>query len=143
MNHFRLQRLRGPFSLGLLVGAVVIFLLPAGCTEQKREVGSVADRQQESQAEAAVHLAALLADPALFAGREVVVTGKVAAGLAFEFVSEQPYLIESDGHQLWVVTSKVLPKEGGEITVRGIVAAPYQIKGRHYKVVLLESGGGP
>jgi len=62
-----------------------------------------------AQQESALKIAAILADKASYHRKEVTVFGKVSAGLAFEFVSEQPYLLEHGGIQLWVITSGVPP----------------------------------
>ncbi len=64
--------------------------------------------------------------------------GRVEPGLAFQFVNEQPYRLIDAGGALWVVTEREMPPAEQEITVRGVVAVPYQIKGRRYEVALLE-----
>ena len=37
-----------------------------------------------------------------------------------------------------MITDDVAPREGAFVTVRGRIAAPYQIKGRSYELVLIE-----
>jgi len=73
-----------------------------------------------------------------FRDKEVVVYGKAVPGLAFEFVGEQPYLLELGGKSLWVVTRGAPPAEGAWLTVRGVLRMPYQLKGRHYQAALEE-----
>jgi len=68
----------------------------------------------------------------------VVVSGRATPGLAFEFVNEQPYLLDDGTGQIWVITTGTIPQKGRIITIKGKVFMPYQIKGRRYEIVIME-----
>ena len=127
-------------SKSIIFCCLLLLMLPAGCIEQEEEFGSEVEQKAPAQEPAGPVLspAAVLAEPEKYLGREITVSGTVAAGLAFEFVSEQPYLLAADGAELWVITKEVLPPEHETITVRGKLVSPYQIKGRQYELALLE-----
>ena len=126
------------FSLLLCLGLAC--LLVGGCVEGEQVIdkGKVSEKPRSGQQ--TVPITEILEHKNSYHQKEVTVFGKVTAGLAFEFVSEQPYLLEEKGAALWVVTSGILPADGSWVTVHGTVMVPYQVKGRHYDVVLLEKG---
>lgn len=125
-------------TTAVLLLCLIIPLLN-GCVEgeavidQKAVSSSIAIPRQEG-----MPVSEILADPAKYQDREVTVFGKVSAGLAFEFVGEQPYLLEHGKSGLWVITSEMAPQEGIWLTVQGVVKVPYQVKGRHYSVAVVE-----
>ncbi len=128
--------------LAAVAGGWLACLLLAGCVEGEKVVdgavllaASQSDRQEQDGAGLAV--SELLAGLDRYVGAEVRVFGQVRAGLAFEFVGEQPYQLAVGDARLWVVTSGPVPADGSWTTVRGVVRAPYQLKGRHYDAVLV------
>lgn len=123
-------------SLLILTVAAGLFLY--GCIEGQQEIGPEVKEIKTVPKAKGLAIADIIADKDAYNGREVVVVGKVMPGLAFEFISEQPYQIIQGESLLWVITSDISPKEGAFVTVRGRIAAPYQIKGRSYQLVLLE-----
>lgn len=130
------RHIRVIFSITVWVCLVCGML--TGCVEGEQVVDTAQVTAEPVKGEQTVPLLTILEERDSYHQKEVAVFGKVAAGLAFEFVSEQPYLLEHKGAKLWVITSDVLPADGSWVTVRGTVMAPYQVKGRHYDVVLLE-----
>lgn len=80
----------------------------------------------------------LFQDLPKYLNSQVEVSGVVETGLAFEFVSEQPYRLKGSANKLWVITRGMAPKEASFVTIRGRLVSPYQIKGRQYDLVLLE-----
>ncbi|MCL7489044.1 MAG: hypothetical protein M8357_12830 [Desulfobulbaceae bacterium] len=122
----------------VLTLTVVLFL--AGCIEDQQEIGPEAINNDNDSGPGigGTAIADILADKDGYRDREVIVSGKVMPGLAFEFISEQPYRIIQGEIMLWVITDDVAPREGAFVTVRGRIAAPYQIKGRSYELVLIE-----
>jgi len=127
-----------------LVFCLFALVLLTGCPEGDRVVGEPETSGTEpADRTPAVEVRRILDDPAAFAGRDVTVHGQALPGLAFEFINEQPYQLDDGSGVIWVVTSGTLPAEGVEVTVRGTVAVPYQIKGRSYDVVIREQGQSP
>lgn len=122
--------------------ALIFLFLSLGCTEQQQEVG-LKHGERHAAVQDFLPLATLMSSPGDYVGKEVAVKGTVASSLAFEFVSEQPYLLEDAGQKLWVITDGMVPPKGEQVTVSGVVTAPYQIKGRHYDLVLVVDGGAP
>ncbi|HER63428.1 MAG TPA: hypothetical protein ENO11_05575 [Desulfobacteraceae bacterium] len=123
--------------LQLILTLTVVFFL-AGCIEDQQEIGPEAINNDSGPGIGGTAIADILVDKDGYRGREVTVSGKVMPGLAFEFISEQPYRIIQEETLLWVITDDVAPREGAFVTVRGRIAAPYQIKGRSYELVLIE-----
>jgi len=121
-----------------LLTAAAILLLLAGCIDGQQEIGLEVRKKDTGAMISGVAIASIIGDPAGYRGQEVIVSGKVLPGLAFEFVSEQPFQIIQGESLLWVITRGVSPSEGEFVTVRGTVASPYQIKGRSYQLALLE-----
>ena len=121
--------------LQLILTVTAAFFL-AGCLEGRQEIGP--EVEDSGPGISGIAVADILADQDGYKGREVTVSGKVMPGLAFEFISEQPYQIIQGESLLWVITDGVSPREGSFVTVRGRIAKPYQIKGRSYELVLLE-----
>ena len=121
-----------------LILAVAAVLLLAGCIEGRQEIGPEVKKVEAGPTITGVAIAEILAAPDTYQGKEVTVSGKVMPGLAFEFISEQPYQIIQGESLLWVITNGTSPQEGAFVTVRGRIARPYQIKGRSYQLVLLE-----
>jgi hypothetical protein len=118
---------------------VVIALLAVSC-ERERPVGEKEARPPSTGIEAqAISCSEVLSKVETLKGTEVTVTGEALPGLAFEFVDEQPYQLKDETGTLWVVTKGVMPEEGARITVRGTVEAPYQIKGRRFEAVIVET----
>jgi len=115
------------FSILLCLGLAC--LLVGGCVEGEQVIDKAKVSEKPKSGQQTVPIAEILEHKDSY---------KVTAGLAFEFVSEQPYLLEEKGAALWVVTSGILPTDGSWVTVHGTVMVPYQVKGRHYDVVLLE-----
>ncbi len=132
----------GPFRTVLSIIVVTLsFMLVSACVEQAEEIGKkdVSPSSPESVS-ASMSIADLKADAEKYAGQEVTLIGNVAAGLAFEFVDEQPYLLEDGTGEVWIITREVMPPEGTKVTVTGTVRVPYQIKGRRYEVAVIEKG---
>jgi len=128
----------------LVIGLAVLLAVLFGCVEGEKVVdrSAIPSAAQPTQP-AGMAVTALLADLDRYLDTEVIVYGKVHAGLAFEFVGEQPYQLATGDSRLWVVTSGPVPADGSWVTVRGIVKAPYQLKGRHYPVALVERARMP
>ncbi len=123
--------------MGFPLSLIICALLLAGCVEKESPVGEKAGpREREAKV---VSIAAVLDRRDLYRGREVTVSGKVTPGLAFEFVNEQPYLLDDGTARIWVITKTVVPEEGSWVTVRGRVVMPYQIKGRRYDIAIVET----
>lgn len=134
--------------------AVVLFLIIlAGCVEkeeavvatEKKPAPSLAEEAPEApetqvqvEKKAGLTIADILNNPAAYEGKEVTLRGRATPGLAFEFVDEQPYLLSDGTGEIWVITRGTMPMQGAEVTVRGRVVTPYQIKGRHYEVAIIE-----
>lgn len=117
--------------------AASLLLIPA-CVQKEETVGE--KRQApEARSPQGIVISSLLEDADRYRGEEVTVSGKVTVGMAFEFVSEQPFQLDDGTGSLWVVTTGAVPGENQWVTVRGTVAAPYQIKGRRYDVALVEA----
>lgn len=125
------------FNLILLLLFGILAAL-GGCIEDRQDIGPEVKKTAAAQAVQGDRIENINADKDAYNGREVTVAGKVLPGLAFEFVGEQPYQIIQGDSLLWVITNDVSPAEGTFVTVRGRIAAPYQIKGRSYAIVLLE-----
>ena len=132
----------------------VLFLLTmlilAGCVEKEeavvatekkplsKEVSEALPQEEKVEKRAGITIADILNNPAAYEGKEVTLRGIATPGLAFEFVDEQPYLLSDGTGEIWVITRGVMPAQGTEVTVRGEVVVPYQIKGRHYEVAIIE-----
>lgn len=124
---------------GVMVMCIFLSLiLPASCIEKEITVEKKEDKGEALKSES-VSIAHILQGRETYRGKTVTVFGKVTTGMAFEFVNEQPYLLDDGSGEIWVITKGVMPKEGSEIKVVGEVMAPYQIKGRKYEIVVLES----
>jgi len=124
------------YRLFLMVGLAIFFL--AGCIEGQEEIGRSVIKKETSPDIPGTAIGNILSDPAKYLDKKITVSGKVLPGLAFEFISEQPYRIIQGESILWVITDDVAPKEDTFVTVRGRIVQPYQIKGRSYELVLLE-----
>lgn len=121
----------------ILAGAVVLLL--SSCLEGREEIGLEVIKDNDIEPGISeIALDDILADKEAFSGKDVTVSGKVMPGLAFEFISEQPYRIIQGEALLWVITTDVAPREESFVTVQGTIVSPYQIKGRSYDLVLLE-----
>jgi hypothetical protein len=121
-----------------LIFALATTLVLVGCIEGRQDIGSEVKKVEAGPIEHGAMIEDIIENQEAYDGKEVVVSGKVLSGLAFEFISEQPYRIIQGESMLWVITGDVSPKEGSFVTVRGRIARPYQIKGRSYQLVLLE-----
>lgn len=129
---------------------LLVMLIFAGCVEKEEAVVGVEKKPVEEFAEApevqrgeaelraGPSVADILNNPAAYEGREVTLRGTAMPGLAFEFVDEQPYLLNDGTGEIWVITRGTMPMQEVEVEVRGIVVTPYQIKGRHYRVAIIE-----
>jgi|Deesub1362A_J573_1020465.scaffolds.fasta_scaffold00570_2 hypothetical protein len=139
--------------------AVVLFLIMlilAGCVEKEEAVVATEKKpapplveeapeapetqlqKEKVEKKAGLTIADILNNPAAYEGKEVTLRGRATPGLAFEFVDEQPYLLSDGTGEIWVITRAMMPMQGAEVTVRGEVVVPYQIKGRHYEVAIIE-----
>lgn len=121
----------------LLLAAAFCFIL-TGCIENREEIGPEVKTRKTVPATTGLRISTIMADPDTYRGKQVTVAGKVLPGLAFEFISEQPYRIIQGESLLWVITTGTSPPEGEFVTVKGKIASPYQIKGRSYQLALLE-----
>ncbi len=130
--------MRRQYFLAIVLLALVI--PQQGCVEGETVVDltAVSTTTQPSSQQKGISVAQLLANARQHIDTEVTVYGRVRTGLAFEFVGEQPYQLEIGQARLWVITSEVAPADGAWITVRGTLKAPYQLKGRHYQMALIE-----
>ncbi len=116
-------------------------ILLSYCIEKESAIGEKkenASKEKYSQLNI-TKISSILKEPDKFINREVIVKGKVEPGLAFEFIDEQPYKLIDDSGAIWIVTSRNVPEKGKIVVVKGKVLSPYQIKGRNYKIVILES----
>ena len=121
----------------LLLAAAFCFIL-TGCIENREDIGPEVKTRETVPATTGVQISTIMAEQDKYRGEEVTVSGKVMPGLAFEFISEQPYRIIQGESLLWVITKGTSPGEGEFVTVRGTIVSPYQIKGRSYQLALLE-----
>ena len=124
--------MRGLLHLLLLIAVLIV----TGCTEKEEPL-----MQRQAPAVSrneTVPIGQILSSPDRFIDRTVTVEGTVSAGLAFEFVDEQPYRIQDKTGSIWVITKGIMPEDGSTVTVTGPVVSPYQIKGRRYEIVILE-----
>jgi len=76
--------------------------------------------------------------PKKWDGKIVIIKGVAYPGLALEYVDEQPYLIKDETGEIWVITKGLPPATQSSVIVKGKVVVPYQIKGFHYDVAVLE-----
>jgi len=81
----------------------------------------------------------IIDNPKKWDGKVVTIKGFAYPGLALQYVDEQPYLLKDDTGEIWVITKGVPPSEESFVIVRGKVVSPYQIKGHHYEVAVLET----
>jgi len=116
---------------------IIIIMLVYGCTEKESPIGENG-AEKESKTSGVIPIVNILKDVERYRGRIVVIRGSVKPGLAFEFVNEQPYQLKDNTGEIWVVTTSIMPEKNRVITVVGEVAAPYQIKGRRYDIVIIE-----
>ena len=125
------------------VAAVALFQASganATLNERRREIGGEeAGKRAGSGADRSIDLSVLRENPSACRDTIVTVSGQVTAGLAFEFVNEQPYTLDDGTDRVWIITKSVMPKEGSQVVVTGTVKAPYQIKGRRYDLVVIET----
>ncbi len=134
----------------LAVLFLLTMLILAGCVEKEeavvatekkplsKEVSEALPQEEKVEKRVGITIADILNNPAAYEGKEVTLRGIATPGLAFEFVDEQPYLLSDGTGEIWVITRGVMPAQGAEVTVRGEVVVPYQIKGRHYEVAIIE-----
>lgn len=122
----------------LLILAVFAGSMLTACIENRQEIGPEVIQQDSGPKADGISIADIIAGGDTYKDKGVIVSGKVMPGLAFEFISEQPYQIIQGESLLWVITDKTAPKEGTFVTVRGKIARPYQIKGRSYTLALIE-----
>lgn len=127
-----------PGARWLLLGLTMAMAVSA-CVEGEQIIDekSVATVTRES-GQQGMSVTEVLAARESLANRQVTVYGKAGAGLAFEFIGEQPYLLEHGNQSLWVITADIVPQEGAWVTVTGVLMVPYQLKGRHYQAALVE-----
>ncbi len=118
--------------------ATVLFTFSAACVEKEKALEAKKSAPLERRAKG-LDIAVVLAEAGSYRDREVTVSGNAAPGLAFEFVDEQPYLLNDGTGEIWVITTDVMPAQDAWVTVTGTVRAPYQIKGRNYTVVIVEA----
>jgi hypothetical protein len=121
-----------------LLPAAIFSCILTGCIENRQEIGPEVKTRETVPAETGVRINTIMAEQEKYRGKKVTVSGKVMPGLAFEFISEQPYRIIQGESLLWVITRGTSPREGEFVTVKGTIASPYQIKGRSYQLALLE-----
>ena len=113
-------------------------LLLAACFEKEEVFDRTSIQTGEPTKSQALPVSEIIRQPGNYTNKEVRVFGKVVGGLAFEFVSEQPYLLEHGGKRLWVISRDIVPPQNHWVTVEGTIVSPYQLKGRHYELALLE-----
>jgi hypothetical protein len=139
----------GFLKTNLIFLGIFLILLNLGCFEEEKvieapispEITSTpppVESQQPIKRPGEVEIRSILENPEKFDGSEVTISGICRPGLAFEFVDEQPYLIDDGTGEIWVITMSMVPAQGEFVTVRGVVVVPYQIKGRHYDVAIIE-----
>ena len=119
----------------------LLIILSSYCIEKESAIGEKKESlSKEKYSKLNItKISSILKNPDKFVDKEVVVKGKVEPGLAFEFIDEQPYKLIDDSGAIWIVTSRNVPEKGKTVVVKGKVLSPYQIKGRRYKIVILES----
>ena len=127
-------------SLVIVILTATVLLLLTGCTESRQDIGKevIPVSVQETATNGFLSVDDVASNRNKYLGQEISVSGVVEPGLAFEFVSEQPYRLKGGEHRLWVITRGLAPPENSFITVKGKLISPYQIKGRRYELVLLE-----
>ncbi|RME64004.1 MAG: hypothetical protein D6778_08710 [Nitrospirae bacterium] len=123
------------FMKGVFLFVFFMFIISA-CTEKEKIIEE--KKAPERMVKDRTPVKQILDAPEQYRDKEVIVEGTAKPGLAFEFVDEQPYLLSDDSGEIWVITRGLMPEEGSKVTVRGVVASPYQIKGRRYRVAILE-----
>jgi hypothetical protein len=117
---------------------VLICLGLSACVEGEKALPTTAERAGQVPAKSCTFISEIIAKASEADGHEFTVCGRSTAGLAAEFVEEQPYLVEDDSGSLWVITTGAMPEDAGSITVMGEYRAHYQIKGRRFEHVLIE-----
>ncbi len=85
-----------------------------------------------------VQISEITSNSRTYQDKKVTVRGRAFPGLAFQFEEEIPYLLQDKSGRIWVITKSLPPSEGEKVEVTGTVSAPYQIKGRHYQIVIVE-----
>ncbi len=113
-------------------------MLTAACVEKEKAVELKKVRTGQDKA-VGLDIASIMADAQAYRDKEVTVSGKAQPGLAFEFVTEQPYLLDDGTGQIWVITTGLMPEQDAWGTVTGTVKVPYQIKGRRFEVAIFEA----
>jgi hypothetical protein len=115
----------------------------ASCVEQEMVIGpdETGRKVMAPASQAGPSISEMLGAPGQYKGREVTVTGKVKAGMAFEFIEEQPYIINDGTGEIWIATTGAVPEDGSVYTVSGTFESPYQIKGRRYAAAVVVRGG--
>ena len=68
-------------------------------------------------------VADILASPAAYENKEVVIKGVVTGNFWFRSLTTGLYRVLDDGSSIWVVTKLAPPAEGTEVTVKGTVAS--------------------
>ncbi len=123
---------------------LILLLLAAGCiqSEEAFQVENATPQevqpQQKVPGKAGLTVEKILSNPVSFDGKKVTLEGVATPGLAFQFIEEQPYQLDDGTGKIWVITTQEMPPEGARVRVTGVVVVPYQIKGRHYEVAILE-----
>ena len=92
--------------LQLILTVITVFVL-VGCIEGRQEIGPEVKKTDTGPNSGGTAITEISADQDGFNGKEVIVSGKVMPGLAFEFISEQPYRIIQGESLLWVITDDI------------------------------------
>lgn len=116
---------------------ITVIILLSGCTETEKAIETTSS-SADGKTTGVVMIQEILKNPSSYIGKRVILKGETTPGFAFEFVNEQPYLLNDETGEIWVITSGVMPAERSTVTVEGDVVSPYQIKGRRYEIVVLE-----
>ncbi len=119
-----------------IIALLLLVLMLLGCVEKEEEFDL--KKKQALTEDNIVKISEIIEKPGEYKNSIVTIEGTVEPGLAFEFVNEQPYLVDDGTGKIWVITKAVMPKKGQKVKVRGVVHTPYQIKGRRYKVAIVE-----
>ena len=124
-----------------LMALILLLAILAGCVEQEGafQVSQNATLEEKKpKKKEGLTVEEILSSPMKFDGKIVTLEGKATPGLAFQFIEEQPYLLDDGTGKIWVITTEEMPAENSYVRVTGKVVVPYQIKGRHYEVAILE-----
>ena len=87
----------------------------------------------------ATRIGDISADVERFQDQSVTIEGEVAETLALPFVHKGVYQLEDGSGSIWVVPSEAVPERGSRVRVTGAVRSGFEIAGKRFGLVIMES----